>query len=174
MRVIPLFTIFVILSTSAWAHGGGLNSMGCHKNSKTGDYHCHRDKSSSPNNGSTGKAAPRNEASFNLALAALLVGQTEVSYAYDYGQSGNAPLTASVRIDIVTDEYVIEGGLDKRSSLDSIQQAVFASTLSGKEPAVAIYDTDGVWGKYEQRIWTVANELGIKFFWFDGENLKSK
>ena len=174
MKVITLFTILVTLSTSAWAHGGGLNSMGCHKNSNTGDYHCHRGKSSSVTSGSTGKAKLRNEASFNRALAALLGGQTEVSYSYNYGQSDNAPLTASVRIDIVTDEYVIEGGLDKRSSLDSLQQAVFASTLSGKEPAVAIYDTDGVWGKYEQRIWTVANELGIKFFWFDGENLKSK
>jgi len=24
------------------AHGGGLNSEGCHNNRKTGDYHCHR------------------------------------------------------------------------------------------------------------------------------------
>ena len=174
MRVITLFTILVTLSTSAWAHGGGLNSMGCHKNSNTGDYHCHRGNSSSSNSRSTEKRALRNEASFNLALAALLNGQTEVTFSYNYGKSGNTPLTASVRIDIVTNEYVIEGGLDKRSSLDSVQQAVFASTLSGKEPAVAIYDTDGMWGKYEQRIWTVANELGIKFFWFDGLKLNSK
>ena len=174
MRVITLFTILVTLSTSAWAHGGGLNSMGCHKNNKTGDYHCHRGNSSSSSSGSTVKTAPRNEASFNLALAALLNGQTEVKFSYDYGKSGNTPLTASVRIDIVTEKYVIEGGLDKRSSLDSIQQAVFASTLSGKEPAVAVYDTDEMWGKFEQRIWTVANQLGIKFFWFDGLKLKSK
>lgn len=26
----------------AFAHGGGLNSDGCHNNRKTGDYHCHR------------------------------------------------------------------------------------------------------------------------------------
>ena len=26
----------------AQAHGGGLNSEGCHNNRKTGDYHCHR------------------------------------------------------------------------------------------------------------------------------------
>ncbi len=26
----------------AWAHGGGLNSEGCHTVSRTGDYHCHR------------------------------------------------------------------------------------------------------------------------------------
>ena len=29
-------------SSSAWAHGGGLNAEGCHNNRKTGDYHCHR------------------------------------------------------------------------------------------------------------------------------------
>lgn len=28
------------------AHGGGLNSEGCHNNRKTGDYHCHRGSSS--------------------------------------------------------------------------------------------------------------------------------
>lgn len=35
----------------AFAHGGGLNSEGCHNNRKTGDYHCHRgpaDKPSAP------------------------------------------------------------------------------------------------------------------------------
>jgi hypothetical protein len=74
----------------------------------------------------------------------------------------------------VAQSALMKQGLDKRSSLDSIQQAVFASTLSGKEPAVAVYDTDGMWGTFEQRIWTVANELGIKFFWFDGKNLRSK
>ncbi|QNN68245.1 excalibur calcium-binding domain-containing protein [Sphingomonas lutea] len=29
-------------SSGASAHGGGLNSEGCHNNRKTGDYHCHR------------------------------------------------------------------------------------------------------------------------------------
>lgn len=33
---------------------------------------------------------------------------------------------------------VWEGGLDKRSSLDSIQQALFFSILTGKEPGVVI------------------------------------
>ena len=41
--------IFVIVSTPAFAHGGGLNIEGCHNNRKTGNYHCHRSpKSSSP------------------------------------------------------------------------------------------------------------------------------
>ena len=34
-------------------------------------------------------------------------------------------------------------GLDRRSSLDSVQQALFYASLTGKMPAVVIYDTDG-------------------------------
>jgi hypothetical protein len=42
------FAYIVILAclygfaSQAAAHGGGLNSEGCHHNRKTGDYHCHR------------------------------------------------------------------------------------------------------------------------------------
>lgn len=32
----------VMMSPAASAHSGGLNSEGCHKNRKTGEYHCHR------------------------------------------------------------------------------------------------------------------------------------
>ena len=174
MRTFVFLALLSSLPNFALAHGGGLDSMGCHKNSKTGDYHCHRGNNSTTKSKIPNKSTLTNEAAFNRALALLLNGRTEVSLPYNYGNSGNTTLTASVRIDIMTNKYVIEGGLDKRSSLDSIQQAVFASTLSGKEPAVAVYDTDGFWGKYEQRVWTVANELGIKFFWFDGQKLKSK
>lgn len=35
----------VIAAGVAMAHGGGLDSKGCHTNSKTGDYHCHRAQS---------------------------------------------------------------------------------------------------------------------------------
>ena len=31
-----------IFSTSAYAHGGGLDGLGCHHNRKAGGYHCHR------------------------------------------------------------------------------------------------------------------------------------
>jgi len=34
------------------AHGGGLNSSGCHKNHSTGDYHCHRSSYSAPTSSS--------------------------------------------------------------------------------------------------------------------------
>jgi len=37
-----LFSIAYCSFTLAHAHGGGLNSEGCHNNHKTGDYHCHK------------------------------------------------------------------------------------------------------------------------------------
>jgi len=36
------FLAFFILNTTAHAHGGGLDKLGCHHNRKAGGYHCHR------------------------------------------------------------------------------------------------------------------------------------
>ena len=33
---------FIFLTNPLFAHGGGLNKVGCHNKRKTGDYHCHR------------------------------------------------------------------------------------------------------------------------------------
>ena len=164
----------LLMSSKAFSHGGGLDKKGCHNNRSTGDYHCHRGSSSQGKTSKSGKMVIGNEDYFNLRLANYLGGKTEVTYNYDYNINGKSPRIASIRIDIVTDQYVIEGGLDKRSSLDSIQQAVFASTLTGKKPAVAIYDTNGSWGKYEHRIYSTAKELGIKFFWVSGDQVHEK
>lgn len=56
MRVFLLILGFVVMwviwsgvkAEPATAHPGGLNAEGCHNNRKTGGYHCHRGKSSSP------------------------------------------------------------------------------------------------------------------------------
>lgn len=77
---------------------------------------------------------------YNELLAKRLGGRLEVVYEYSH----TITKTSKIRIDIETDGYVIEGGKDKRSSLDSVQQAVFASILSGKKLAIAIYDTVGI------------------------------
>lgn len=46
MRLLPIIgatmALLTIGSSPAFAHGGRLNSEGCHNNRKTGDYHCHR------------------------------------------------------------------------------------------------------------------------------------
>jgi hypothetical protein len=35
------------VSTNSWAHGGRLNSEGCHNDTKSGTYHCHRSSTKS-------------------------------------------------------------------------------------------------------------------------------
>ena len=57
-----LLGLLMLLAPAAKAHGGGLNSEGCHNNRKTGDYHCHRGGSSSGNSSSGGSAARSNYA----------------------------------------------------------------------------------------------------------------
>tara|TARA_B100000676_G_scaffold312300_1_gene385833 strand:+ start:730 stop:1275 length:546 start_codon:yes stop_codon:yes gene_type:complete len=158
-----MITILILFfNLEVLAHGGGLNAQGCHNNRKTGDYHCHRGGGSSGSRSAPLIQTLGNEDYFNDLFANALQGRREVRLNYSIPESG---ATGYVIIDIETADLVIEGGLDKRSSLDSIQQALFAASLTGKGPAVAIYDTDGVWGKIEHRVSTAAKAAGIKFYW---------
>ena len=95
---------------------------------------------------------------YNDAFCAARNGQREARHDYRYptGQS-------YVLVDCETEDTVYEGGLDKRSSLDSVQQALFAASLTGKEPAVVIYDTDDQLGRFEHRIRTACEMAGVRF-----------
>ncbi len=101
---------------------------------------------------------PTGEATYNARFCASVGGQTEVrhDYAYPGGQS-------YVLVDCETDSTVYEGGLDKRSSLDSVQQALFASAITGKEPVVVIHDMDGVVGRFEHRIRVACERARVEF-----------
>lgn len=46
----------VITPSAAFAHGGGLDSLGCHHNRKAGGYHCHRGSLAGQNFGSKAEA----------------------------------------------------------------------------------------------------------------------
>lgn len=91
-----------------------------------------------------------------LLCGALFGGQPETVHEFTY--PGGA---ASIRTDCENGNRVIEFGLDKRSSLDSIQQALFAAEITGKEAVVALIDTDGTMGRYEWRIARAANVAGV-------------
>ena len=101
---------------------------------------------------------PTNEDAHNARFCAAVGGQTEARHEYTYpgGQS-------YVLVDCETTDTVYEGGLDKRSSLDSVQQALFFSALTGKDPVVVIYDTDGVFGRFEYRIQVACERAGVEF-----------
>ncbi|WP_375260509.1 hypothetical protein [Palleronia sp.] len=106
-----------------------------------------------------------------LELAAILCslilgGETEVSHAYSVGYDLHR-----VRVDCETEGTVIEVGLDKRSSLDSVQQAIFAGSLTGKRPVVVLIDTDGREGPFELRIRTVSDLAGVDYLTWSADAL---
>lgn len=108
-----------------------------------------------------------NEAYYNSWLSKQLNGVSEKRYDY-ITQSGES---GYILVDVDTEAYVIEGGLDKRSSLDSLQQALFASVVSNKKPAIAIYDTDNFLGKFEFRIFSAAKRARVDVFWVRKEKI---
>lgn len=44
VAVLLAVVLFAFLATDALAHGGGLDRHGCHRETATGGYHCHRDQ----------------------------------------------------------------------------------------------------------------------------------
>jgi len=99
------------------------------------------------------------EVYFSAIICSLLLGgEPEVRLPFSVGYDVN-----TVRIDCATNDSVVEVGMDKRSSLDSVQQALFASHLTGKAPVIYLVDTDGRIGKYETRIRAAAGMADVEF-----------
>lgn len=129
------------LTTTAQAHSGGTNVAGCHAG--TQPYHCHGKK---------------NESFYNERFCKSMCGETEVEHDYNYSSD-----VSVVRVDCETSTHVYEGGIDKRSSLDSVQQALFSARITGKKPVVVIYNTDGKFGQLEHRIKAACESAGVEF-----------
>lgn len=91
-----------------------------------------------------------------LLCASLFGGEAERTHTFDYPGG-----EAAIRVDCENDRRVVEVGLDKRSSLDSLQQVLFAAEITGKEPVVLLIDTDGIFGRFEWRIARAANIAGV-------------
>ncbi len=73
-------------------------------------------------------------------------------------------LSRYVRVDCETQSHVIEIGLDgKASSRDSVHQALFAASLTGKIPAVILIDRDGFEGRFEYEMRHVAPAAGVVY-----------
>ena len=108
------------------------------------------------------------EAIATAVFCALAGGTEEVRHTY------HAPSKSSyVKVDCETDKDVVEAGLDKRSSLDSVQQAAFFATVTGKNPVIVIYDTDGVTGIYEHRIKEAAMFLKMDYLLVNVQDIKN-
>ena len=98
------------------------------------------------------------EDAYNDAFCASVGGQREVRHSYTYSTG-----ESYVSVDCETEDTVYEGGLDKRSSLDSVQQALFLAHITGKKPAVVIYDMDGKVRRYEHQIKVACKRARVAF-----------
>ena len=152
---------------STQGHSGRTDAEGCHAG--TQPRHCHgstrsgqpSQRRSGPATRETGRPVPRrtnSEAEYNRRFCATVNGVMETRHGYTYAGG-----RSYVVVDCETSNTVYEGGLDKRSSLDSLQQALFFSHVTGKRPAVVIYDTDGKEGRFEYRIRTACQKAGVRY-----------
>ena len=152
---------------SVQGHPGRTDSEGCHAGKLP--HHCHAGtRSGHPawrNTGSlaneTDQSAPRHATSendYNRRFCTTVNEETEIRHGYT-----SVGGRYYVKVDCETSTMVYEGGLDKRSSLDSVQQALFFSHLTGKQPGVVIYDTDGREGRFEYRIRAASQKAGVRY-----------
>lgn len=104
-----------------------------------------------------------------LELAAILCGlllggQTEVRHDYQVALGAREERRHWISVDCETETHVIEIGLDdRRSSYDSLHQALFAAELTGKLPMVVIIDTNGVEEAAQFQVETVARAQGVSY-----------
>ena len=166
MKLLGL-SMLSLIALSIQGHSGRTNSEGCHAGKLP--RHCHDGtRSGHPAQVNqlapmkeTGRSAPRTTASeddYNRWFCTMVNGETETRHGYT-----SAGGRSYVEVDCETGTMVYEGGLDKRSSLDSVQQALFFSHVTGKRPAVVIYDTDGREGRFEYRIRIACRKAGVRY-----------
>ena len=155
-------SLLSLLALPIQGHPGRTDSEGCHAGKLP--RHCHAGtRSGQPAQGSpsapvkdTGPSA--SEEDYNRWFCTRVNGETATRHGYT-----SAGGRGFVEVDCETGTMVYEGGLDKRSSLDSVQQALFFSHVTGKRPAVVIYDTDGREGRFEYRIRVACRKAGVRY-----------
>ena len=166
MKLLGL-SMLSLIALPIQGHPGRTDSGGCHAGKLP--RHCHDGaRSGGPAQGhqsapvkETGRSALRTTASeddYNRWFCALVNGETDTRHGYT-----SAGGRGYVEVDCETGTMVYEGGLDKRSSLDSVQQALFFSHVTGKRPVVVIYDTDGREGRFEYRIRIACRKAGVRY-----------
>ncbi len=159
--------LLLSVALSVQGHSGRTDAKDCHAGKLP--RHCHvGTRSGHPareNTGSPAKVASQSalrktasENDYNRRFCTTVNGETETRHGYTSAGGRNY-----VKVDCETGTMVYEGGLDKSSSLDSVQQALFFSHLTGKQPAVVIYDTDGKEGRFEYRIRTASQKAGVRY-----------
>lgn len=94
-----------------------------------------------------------------ILCSLILGGEAEARHYYPV-----VDRTHHIRVDCETDTHVVEVGFDdKRSSQDSLHQALFAAEMSGKLPMIVIIDTNGIEENVQYQVETVARAVGVSY-----------
>ena len=69
-----------------------------------------------------------------------------------------------IRIDCETPSHVVEVGLDgRRSTMDSLHQAIFAAHQTGKLPMIVVIDTNGIEENVQYQVKTAARGTDVAY-----------
>ena len=120
MKKLLLTTSMIMAATFAHAHGGGLNSEGCHNKTSDGTYHCHRSQTKTKEQRQTSAQQPKE---VGIYKGKKLDGVCFIDQSSNANVSGNAVmLTISplgVKIDDGTVGFVPFGKSNNRGSTAS-------------------------------------------------------
>ena len=86
MKILFAAALVTVTATSAFAHGGGLNSQGCHNQNSNGTYHCHRTQSAPQQQAHRQQHNDINDAVLGVIGAVLLLNLLD----NDHGHTGSA------------------------------------------------------------------------------------
>jgi len=117
--------IAMLVSTSAWSHGGGLNKDGCHNERKTGGYHCHRAKNPVIPSIPQQRTYNDSEKSINIRWCASRGGITEFRTKY------------GTFVDCLTEDYAIEAEFDSNWK-EAIGQSLHYAESTNKNAGILL------------------------------------
>ncbi|MEC7761770.1 MAG: hypothetical protein VX874_07695 [Pseudomonadota bacterium] len=101
-----------------------------------------------------------------ILCSLILGGEAEVRHPYSAAYDLHY-----IIVDCETEDTVYEVGLDKRSSTDSLHQALFAAQLTGKTPGIVMIDTNGREDQYEYQVRSTAQSAGVEYRVYDRDFL---
>ncbi|GGJ59366.1 YHYH domain-containing protein [Deinococcus roseus] len=134
MKTLPFLIALILTSTLAHAHPGGLDKNGCHRNSKTGDYHCHQSPTPTPTPvpAPTPTPAPSQTAPATSTLADLQTALKSTLLVTSEHCSFTALACGSLRMDLATAESTINQWLEQH--IPAAQRALGTWTTIESSP----------------------------------------
>ena len=123
MKHLTITLLTLLISNVAWSHGGGLNKYGCHNETKTGGYHCHRSQSPSIQSIPQQKTYNASEKSINARWCDSRGGISEFR------------TKDGTYVDCLTDIYAVEAEFDNNWK-EAIGQSLHYAESTNKKAAI--------------------------------------